>query len=183
MNLEEDGMTNVNEKWTPRPEQVPPPGDWATWLIVGSRASGKSRTAAEYILGESHAGRAKWVGLRNVSSAESDTLLGLKSGDDALPGGAAVESFGSPRSNYDIAWINGAGVDSHAGWQWEARRLVITTGIGPDVLRLIPTLLERGRLVVSRLTFKENAANLHPATLLALAEGATAGSWGEWGDE
>jgi predicted phage terminase large subunit-like protein len=30
-----------------RPEQIPPPGDWRTWYLMGGRGSGKSRTGAE----------------------------------------------------------------------------------------------------------------------------------------
>lgn len=31
-----------------RPEQVPPPGDWFTWLILAGRGFGKTRTGAEW---------------------------------------------------------------------------------------------------------------------------------------
>lgn len=30
-----------------RPEQVPPPGDWSTWAVMGGRGMGKTRTGAE----------------------------------------------------------------------------------------------------------------------------------------
>ena len=32
-----------------RPEQLPPPGDWVTWLIMTGRGWGKNRTAGEWI--------------------------------------------------------------------------------------------------------------------------------------
>lgn len=32
-----------------RPEQLPPDGDWATWLYVAGRGAGKTRTAAEWL--------------------------------------------------------------------------------------------------------------------------------------
>ena len=36
------------EEWA-RPEQLPPPGDWVTWLVMGGRGSGKTRAGAEWI--------------------------------------------------------------------------------------------------------------------------------------
>src|SRR5688572_8008708 len=32
-----------------RPEQLPPPGAWRTWLIMAGRGWGKSRTGAEWV--------------------------------------------------------------------------------------------------------------------------------------
>lgn len=32
-----------------RPEQLPPPGDWRTWLVLAGRGFGKSRTGAEWV--------------------------------------------------------------------------------------------------------------------------------------
>lgn len=36
------------EIWA-RPDQVPPAGDWTTWLVLGGRGAGKTRTGAEWI--------------------------------------------------------------------------------------------------------------------------------------
>ena len=35
-------------RWA-RPEQMPPAGDWVTWLILGGRGSGKTRAGAEWV--------------------------------------------------------------------------------------------------------------------------------------
>jgi phage terminase large subunit-like protein len=40
-----------------RPDQLPPPPPWRTWLMLGGRGSGKTRSAAEYIRGEVESGR------------------------------------------------------------------------------------------------------------------------------
>ena len=32
-----------------RPEQLPPAGDWSTWLVTGGRGSGKTRAGAEWV--------------------------------------------------------------------------------------------------------------------------------------
>ena len=36
------------EIWA-RPDQLPPTGDWTTWLVMGGRGAGKTRTGAEWI--------------------------------------------------------------------------------------------------------------------------------------
>ena len=39
---------------TARPAQLPPPGDWRNWLIVGGRGSGKTRAGAEWVRAMAH---------------------------------------------------------------------------------------------------------------------------------
>src|SRR5262245_49943175 len=34
-----------------RDAQLPPPGDWVTWLLIGGRGSGKTRAGAEWVRG------------------------------------------------------------------------------------------------------------------------------------
>ncbi|MEM6847156.1 MAG: terminase family protein [Pseudomonadota bacterium] len=34
-----------------RPDQLPPPGDWVTWLVLGGRGAGKTRAGAEWVQG------------------------------------------------------------------------------------------------------------------------------------
>ena len=36
-------------KFWARPEQLPPSGDWRTWLIMAGRGFGKTRTGAEVV--------------------------------------------------------------------------------------------------------------------------------------
>ena len=36
------------DQWA-RPSQLPPPGDWITWLYLAGRGTGKTRTAAEWV--------------------------------------------------------------------------------------------------------------------------------------
>lgn len=36
-------------KFQARPDQKPPEGDWTTWLVLGGRGAGKTRTGAEWI--------------------------------------------------------------------------------------------------------------------------------------
>lgn len=36
------------QRWA-LPKQLPPPGDWTTWLLMGGRGSGKTRAGAEWV--------------------------------------------------------------------------------------------------------------------------------------
>lgn len=41
---------DAGPRWQPRPEQIPPPGDWRVWLIMAGRGWGKTRTGAEWTI-------------------------------------------------------------------------------------------------------------------------------------
>jgi phage terminase large subunit-like protein len=43
----------MQSEWTlwARPDQLPPPGDWTTWLVLGGRGAGKTRAGAEWVRG------------------------------------------------------------------------------------------------------------------------------------
>lgn len=41
--------TNLEGKFDPRREQLPPPGDWTIWFMRGGRGSGKTRPGAEQV--------------------------------------------------------------------------------------------------------------------------------------
>ncbi len=43
----------VATDWTAwsRPDQLPPEGDWTTWLVLGGRGAGKTRAGAEWVRG------------------------------------------------------------------------------------------------------------------------------------
>lgn len=58
-----------------RPDQLPPPGDWRTWLILAGRRWGKSRTGAETIVGWSEAGLAHKVAAVGQTAADSRDIL------------------------------------------------------------------------------------------------------------
>ena len=44
-------------EWIARDEQIPPPGDWRTWLYLAGRGAGKTRSGAEWIHEQVGAGR------------------------------------------------------------------------------------------------------------------------------
>ncbi|SFK78991.1 Large terminase phage packaging protein [Methylorubrum salsuginis] len=76
-----------------RCDQLPPPGDWTTWAVIGGRGSGKTRTGAEWVRGLAHGdpvftdaavGRIALIGetfadVRDVMIEGPSGLLGLPS--------------------------------------------------------------------------------------------------------
>jgi len=53
--LPADERERIGKHWeagyNARPRQLPPPGDWLTWLILGGRGAGKTRAGAEWVRG------------------------------------------------------------------------------------------------------------------------------------
>ncbi len=49
--LDADGVEEVAGDWVhwARPEQLPPKGDWTTWLLMGGRGAGKTRAGSEWV--------------------------------------------------------------------------------------------------------------------------------------
>lgn len=68
--------------WTPLPHQVPPPGAWATWLILAGRGAGKTAAMARYCRDHCVAlGAAARIGVGAPTIADArDTCAEGKSG-------------------------------------------------------------------------------------------------------
>src|ERR1044072_622728 len=45
------GIDHLTARWghRGRPGQLPPPGDWGTWLVLAGRGFGKTRMGAEWV--------------------------------------------------------------------------------------------------------------------------------------
>lgn len=64
-----------------RPEQLPPPGKWLTWLCLCGRGWGKTRTGAEWIRSRVDSGAAKRIALVGRTAADTrDVMLEGESG-------------------------------------------------------------------------------------------------------
>jgi phage terminase large subunit-like protein len=64
-----------------RSEQLPPPGDWRTWLILAGRGWGKTRTGAEYIRSLAESERGLRFALVGRTAADvRDTMVEGESG-------------------------------------------------------------------------------------------------------
>lgn len=76
----------ANDPWTgpngeARPQQIAPPGDWRTWLVVSGRGFGKTRLAAEWLRLEIQAGRMRRAALVGSTAADvRDVMVQGQSG-------------------------------------------------------------------------------------------------------
>ena len=94
------------EFWA-RPEQLPPPGDWTTWLYMGGRGAGKTRAGAEWIRARVNAGAAKRIALVAATLAEArDVMIEGESGLLAIS--SPIDRPRYEKTNRRLLWPNGA---------------------------------------------------------------------------
>ena len=121
-----------------RPEQLPPEGDWRSWVIVAGRGFGKTRTGAEFIRDQVRSKSARRVALVGRTAADvRDVMVTGPSGLLAVhpdherplyepsrrrltwPCGAVAHTYTSERSDqlrgpqHDLAWC-----DELAAWSY-----------------------------------------------------------------
>jgi phage terminase large subunit-like protein len=63
--LTAEELASLEHSWEfwARPDQLAPPGDWRTWLMLAARATGKTRASAEYIRNEVETGRHRLIAI------------------------------------------------------------------------------------------------------------------------
>lgn len=61
-------------RWA-RPKQLPPPGDWRSWLILAGRGYGKSRTLAETVRARVESGEARRIALVAPTAADARDVM------------------------------------------------------------------------------------------------------------
>lgn len=97
-----------------RPKQLPPPGDWLTWLILTGRAWGKTRTAAEWVIDNARKG-AKHIALIGQTVPDvRDTMIKIG------PSSILKISHPSFRPEYTpsirmLEWPNGTVATTYSG--------------------------------------------------------------------
>ena len=178
-----------------RPKQVPPDGDWITWLILSGRGWGKTRVGAEWVLENSEIyGRFVLVGrtagdMRDIMIEGESGILNVA--DDAhrplyepskrrltFPSGAVanLRSADEPETFRGIQ-AEAIWADELAAWQypeaWDQMQLGFRLGTQPRQLvtttprptAIIKDLLEDPGTVVTVGSTFENRANLTEAFL------------------
>src|SRR5271165_507945 len=89
-----------------RPEQLPPPGDWATWLILAGRGAGKTRSGAEWVRSLAEAASVPRIALVGPTAADArDTMVEGESGLLAIAPNSNRPNF--EPSKRRISWQNG----------------------------------------------------------------------------
>lgn len=93
------------EVWA-RPKQLPPPGDWLTWLIRTGRGWGKTRTGSEYIIDQARKGAEHIALIAETKADARDTMVEL--------GPASILKISRPNfmpkyepSKRRVVWPNG----------------------------------------------------------------------------
>ena len=192
--LEERERRRVSWRKIARPEQLPPLGDWRTWLVLAGRGWGKTRTGAETIVEWIRQETAKHIGVVAQTAADARDIsmaaLRAAAGPEVVyspsllrlqwPNGATVRSFSAEDPDalrgyqFDAAWS-----DEVAAWRypeaWDqlqfglrvggARQIVTTT---PRNVRVIRALVKDPTVTITRGRTLDNAANLSPEALAYL---------------
>lgn len=142
-----------------RPSQLPPPGDWAVWLILAGRGFGKTRTGSEWVLRkamETPGARIALVGatmadvisvmvegesgLMSVARPETRPELHLgrrqlrwRNGSTAaLLSAVEANRFRGPQ--FHFAWCDELAAWPHAADVWNNLRLGLRLGRRPQVV-------------------------------------------------
>ena len=106
-----------------RPEQLPPPGFWRTWLVLAGRGWGKTRTGGETTAAWAAAGTARRIGVVAATHADVRDLSMRVLRAAAGPAAEYTES-----RHYQLRWANGAEAlgfsaedpDSLRGYEFDA---------------------------------------------------------------
>jgi predicted phage terminase large subunit-like protein len=94
------------EFWA-RPNQLPPPGDWRTWLILAGRGFGKTRTGAEWVRSQIESGNCRRIALIAPTAADAREVM--------VEGESGILNISPPNnrpvyepSKRRLTWPNGA---------------------------------------------------------------------------
>ncbi len=107
--LSADDLRAIEYAWRfwARPDQMPPPPPWRTWMLLGGRGSGKTRSAAEWVRDEVESGRRRSLG---IIGPTADTLR-----RDVVQGVSGLLAIAPPwnmpqhePSQRRVIWPNGA---------------------------------------------------------------------------
>jgi phage terminase large subunit-like protein len=133
--LSDDDCNDLLYDWRTwaRIDQLPPAGDWRTWLILAGRGWGKTRTGAEWVRAEVEAGRRGRLAVIGATAADvRDVMIEGESGIMAT----ARPSF---RPIYEpskrrLTWPNGAIATAYSADEPDRLRGPQHDGAWPDEL-------------------------------------------------
>ena len=182
--------------------QLPPPGDWRVWLLMGGRGSGKTRAGAEWVHAQALARPDSRIALVAETLGDArevmiDGVSGIcriagRSRPDfeasrrrlVWPNGSIGQIFSSedPESlrgpQFHLAWCDEVGKWKHAQETWDMLQFGLRLGDNPRVLvtttprpvPLLRALASDPRTQVRRISTADNAKNLSPGFLTAMAD-------------
>lgn len=176
--IREGKCAGLLDRWRlwARPEQLPPPGEWTTWLYMGGRGAGKTRAGAEWIRARVQNGRGRRIALVAGTAADArDVMIEGESGLLAVapawdrplfepskrrltwPNGAVATLFSAEQPEalrgpqHDTAWC-----DELAKWKylesaWDNLQLGLRLGAQPrQVITTTPRALAALKAIIAR---------------------------------
>jgi len=139
-----------------RPSQLPPPGNWRTWLILAGRGFGKTRTGAETVRCWINTGHYKRIALLSKTIGEAQSVMvegvsGLLAIHPPLerplfertrhqlewPNGTLATLYGADHferlrgPQFDAVWIDELAKFRHPDEAWEQLMLALRLGHNP----------------------------------------------------
>ncbi len=180
------------------PKQLPPEGDWTTWLMLGGRGAGKTRTGAEWVRSLAEAGVSPIAlvgetmteavsimvrgesGILNVHPEDTrpmlrgNRLLWPNGVEGMILAASDPDRFRGPQ--FAAAWCDEIAKWPRAEEAWDMLQFGLRLGDRPRQLatttprptRLLKRLLADGQTVVTRMRTEENKAQLAPQFLEAV---------------
>jgi phage terminase large subunit-like protein len=117
---ERDAILSDWHFWA-RDNQLPPPGDWFVWLLMGGRGSGKSKSASEYVQEQVMTGRVGRVALVGQDAGDvRDVMIDGVSGLARIaPNDFRPRHYPSSRK---LVWPNGAEAHTYSARDPESLR-------------------------------------------------------------
>jgi phage terminase large subunit-like protein len=90
-----------------RPEQLPPEGNWSTWVYLGGRGTGKTRAGAEWVRGLAEAASVARIALVGpTAAAVRDVMIEGESGLLAVAPNSNRPTY--EPSKRRLTWNNGS---------------------------------------------------------------------------
>ena len=87
-----------------RREQLAPPGDWSTWLILAGRGAGKTRSGAEWVRSLAEAATVARIALVGPTAADArDTMVEGESGLLAICPNSNRPTYRAIKAPYHMA--------------------------------------------------------------------------------
>ncbi len=198
--LSDDELSAIEFDWPfwARPNQLAPPGDWSTWLLLAGRGFGKTRTGAEWVRGEKE--RIRRVALVAPTAGDArDVMVEGESGLLAIsppwdrpiyepskrrltwPNGAQAALYSAEEPErlrgpqHGAAWL-----DELAAWKYPETYDMLQFGLRlgdhprvvvtttPKPIKLVRQLLRDPHTITTRGSTYDNAANLAPTFMDAM---------------
>ncbi len=117
---ERDALQTHWRLWA-RPEQLPPPGEWRTWLVMAGRGFGKTRSGAEWVRALADADPAARIALVAASLAEARAVM-VEGESGLLPVCPAARRPRFEPSLRRLLWPNGAQATLYSAGEPESLR-------------------------------------------------------------